>query len=70
MIMISIQMEDSLCKIRINNNISIVELEKKMTTKISSKWIDITIFSTIFKGLLILFEKKILSRTTKNVLIG
>ena len=70
MIMISIQIEDSLCKIRINNNILFVDLEKKIKMDKRSKWIDITIFSTIIKGLLILIEKRILSKVTKNILIG
>jgi len=68
--MISIQIEDSLCKIRINNNILFVDLEKKIKMDKRSKWIDITIFSTIIKGLLILIEKRILSKVTKNILIG
>ena len=51
MIMISIQIEDSLCKIRINNNILFVDLEKKLKMDKKKKWIDLTIFSTIIKGL-------------------
>jgi len=70
MIMISIQTEDSLCKIHINNNILFVDLEKKLKMDKRSKWIDLTIFSTIIKGLLILIEKRILSKVTKNILIG
>ena len=70
MIMVSIQIEDSLCKIHINNNILSVDLEKKLTMDNRSKWTDLTIFSTIIKGLLILSEKRILSKVTKNILIG
>jgi hypothetical protein len=70
MVMVSIQIEDSLCKIHMNNNILFVDLEKKLQMDKKSKWIDLTIFSTILKGILILLEKKILFRVTKNVLIG
>jgi len=70
MIMISINIEDSLCKIHLNNNILFVDLEKKLKMEKNSIWIDLTIFRTVFKGLIILFEKKILSRVNKNVLAG
>jgi hypothetical protein len=70
MVMVSIQIEDSLCKIHMNNNILFVDLEKKLQMDKKSKWIDLTIFSTILKGISILLEKKILFRVTKNVLIG
>lgn len=70
MILISIQVEDSLCKIHINNNILFVDLEKKLKIDKRNKWLDLTIFSTILKGLLIFIEKRILSKVTKNILIG
>lgn len=69
MIMISIDIEDSLCKIRINNNLLFVELEKKLKMDKNSKWIDLTIFSTVFRGILLLFERKILFKANKNILI-
>jgi len=70
MIMISINIEDSLCKIRINNNLLFVDLEKKLEMDKSNKWVDLTIFSTVFKGILLLFEKKILFKANKNILIS
>jgi hypothetical protein len=68
--MISIQIEDSLCKIRINNNILFVDLEKKIKMDKRNKWIDLTIFSAIVKGLLLFIEKRILTKVAKNILIG
>jgi hypothetical protein len=70
MIMINIHIKDSLCKIRIYNNILFVDLEKKLKMNRNSNWIDLTIFSIVLKGLLLLFEKNILSRVNKDVLIG
>lgn len=70
MIMISINIEDSVCKIRINNNLLFVDIEKKLKMNKNNNWIDLTIFSTVFKGILLLFEKKILFKANKNILIG
>lgn len=68
MILVSINTTENFCEINIYHRLMKVYLVKKLKMKNNSHWRTVTIFASVFKGMLILFKRLTFSPVAKNVL--
>ncbi|MFA7227885.1 MAG: hypothetical protein WC061_02530 [Melioribacteraceae bacterium] len=68
MIIVSIKSEENFYEINLYRHLVKVEMTKKMIPGKNSHWKTISIFISLFEGVLILFKKIILARITKNTI--
>ncbi len=68
MILVSINTTENFCEINIYHRMMKVYLVKKLKMKNNSHWRTVAIFTSVFKGIFILFKRLTFSSAAKNTL--